>query len=329
MLIDPCSAVSFDSAVPKGIKRMAALSDAFGIKSDHINMTKFSSGADVGYQQVLAAIKRLILGVDQGLHEAKGRFSGKLFYAPKHWMPYPLMMARESSCCSLPEFLEEYDTNTRHFFAVPNKHGILVHRQSVLQDLFDQLMTNENSTGKVVLSGSAGVGKTQIALEYAYLHGMGRTYSHVFWLRAESHEALMLSLWKSGDYLLKHYSELSGFTRKQVARIFGLETIIEEDCRSAESGRPLSREDIQLVAKTVLAWFEIDLEKIGTWLLIYDGVRGFDAAELSHYMPLGNRSRGHIMVTIRNPELLSMAAPSETHLPSCSPSSPKLQYYIS
>lgn len=222
---------------------------------------------------------------------------------------------------------------------MPAKHETILLRENILQDIHQQLRENVNNTGKVVLVGPAGVGKTTVALEYAHLHGHGHMYSHVFWLQAESRQALISSLWKCGRYLLNHYSMLSGFDPARVARIFGLETIVDEDARSMKSGRPPSGEDIHLVAKTVIEWFDLDSDVVAPWLLIYDGVQDLDATELSQYMPLSNSSRGHIIVTTRTEELLSMANSSPGYTQGANfmgsdglqraPTSPKLQHRTS
>ncbi|MFO7685108.1 MAG: tetratricopeptide repeat protein [Desulfobacterales bacterium] len=54
-----------------------------------------------------------------------------------------------------------------------------------------QLNDNLKIKGKVALSGIPGVGKTQIALEYAYRYG--KNYRAVLWLRAETEETLITS----------------------------------------------------------------------------------------------------------------------------------------
>ena len=58
-------------------------------------------------------------------------------------------------------------------------------RETLLEDIHKVL----TSRGRAALSGLGGIGKTQIALEYAYRHQPD--YEHVFWVRAEQKEELI------------------------------------------------------------------------------------------------------------------------------------------
>jgi len=61
-------------------------------------------------------------------------------------------------------------------------------RASTLQDLHDKLRTNHAKISTVAISGLGGIGKTLIALEYAYRHQ--RDYNAVFWANAEDAQTL-------------------------------------------------------------------------------------------------------------------------------------------
>lgn len=58
-------------------------------------------------------------------------------------------------------------------------------REALLEDIHTTL----SSRGRVALSGLGGIGKTQIALEYAYRRQS--EYEQVFWVRAEQKEELI------------------------------------------------------------------------------------------------------------------------------------------
>ncbi len=61
-------------------------------------------------------------------------------------------------------------------------------RAEELQALATLLHETQNGTGGLALSGAGGVGKTQLALEYAYLHR--EEYRYIFWAAAETRETL-------------------------------------------------------------------------------------------------------------------------------------------
>lgn len=94
------------------------------------------------------------------------------------------------------------------------------------------------------LHGLGGIGKTQIALEYAYRHAL--EYSAIFWIRAETPESIISSLW-------------------QIAELLQLPERDDEDQRHAVGA--------------VQRW----LSTHGQWLLIWDNVE--DLVLLDHFLP--------------------------------------------
>lgn len=69
----------------------------------------------------------------------------------------------------------------------PTRNFRFVGRSTVLNDIHDTLnQARQGSRGPAccVIHGMAGIGKTQTALEYTYIHG--DEYLAIFWLRAET-----------------------------------------------------------------------------------------------------------------------------------------------
>lgn len=66
-------------------------------------------------------------------------------------------------------------------------------RSAVLHHIHELLTIEQSATGlpRCAVSGLAGVGKTQVAVEYAYLHAAA--YAAIFWVSGESEETLSAS----------------------------------------------------------------------------------------------------------------------------------------
>jgi len=95
-----------------------------------------------------------------------------------------------------------------------------------------------------VLHGLGGIGKTQLAIEYARLHKC--EYTSVFWLDGKTEESLIQSL-------------LSISPRLPKGQMLNLDI---QEIKGAEESRERARE--------VLRWFT--LEGNSKWLLIFDNI---------------------------------------------------------
>src|SRR6185437_5741022 len=74
-----------------------------------------------------------------------------------------------------------------------HRNRCFIGRETLLQRLHAQLTPTPTAAlpQAAALSGLGGIGKTQLALEYAYRYGL--EYTAVFWLAAETAESLMAS----------------------------------------------------------------------------------------------------------------------------------------
>lgn len=90
---------------------------------------------------------------------------------------------------SYNEVLREQVQLPRHFWSVPyNRSPFFTGRESILQDIHDKLSANKAKLLTLAISGLGGIGKTLIAIEYAYQHR--RDYDEVLWANAENYTTL-------------------------------------------------------------------------------------------------------------------------------------------
>lgn len=72
------------------------------------------------------------------------------------------------------------------------RNPFLIGRDDILKQIYERFFTNTTSTRFQALWGLGGIGKTQIALEYAYR--FHQEYNAIFWVHSESRETLFSSL---------------------------------------------------------------------------------------------------------------------------------------
>ncbi len=118
---------------------------------------------------------------------------------------------------------------------LPRRNPNFTGRGQILEDLYQSLHKTRNTAlTQQALYGLGGIGKTQLAMEYAYQHSS--CYEQVWWLRAEAPTSLI------ADYI-----ELAS------------ELQLPEQSES----------DQDLIVQAMLKW----LEKHQGWLLIFDNAR--------------------------------------------------------
>jgi tetratricopeptide (TPR) repeat protein len=122
-----------------------------------------------------------------------------------------------------------------HWLVPLRRNPYFTGREEILEAMYTQLGFDQTValTQSSALHGLGGVGKTQIALEYAYRHALD--YSAVFWIEAEKDEQIVASLLRIAETL-----QLPGQNEK----------------------------DQQRVIAAVQRW----LSTHGQWLLIWDNV---------------------------------------------------------
>ena len=163
----------------------------------------------------------------------------------------------------------EYDRGLNLFDTPDMADGLFIGRDAELTQMENILLSDSNySTRKVlILGGMGGIGKTQLATNYAKRHCT--SYSSVFWLNATSESTLNSSL------------------RDVANRILSPGTVSKLD-------------DDQLRIQVSNWLSELDNTR---WLLIFDNYDDPDQYNLTKYYP--SVAHGSIIITTRQPRRIN------------------------
>ena len=146
----------------------------------------------------------------------------------------------------------------------------------------------------VVLHGLGGMGKTQISIQYAYIHQ--KDYTSVWWVNASTTQTLSQGYLGIAQQLLSHHTQKAMAGLKpdsaSVAVALGLPPgVVNKDGELNASG------DITgTVVKAMISWFAA--EDNNRWLLIldnYDDLRNVNIFDFLH-----PSSSGSILITSRS-----------------------------
>jgi len=174
------------------------------------------------------------------------------------------------------------------------------------EDLLEQLRKNiEAGPGgadmhmtEVVLHGTGGMGKTQLALQYVYRHKAD--YSSVFWVNGASEQSLKLGFTNIMQQLIQYHAQLSekpDFT--EIGRLLGMTGKLDAAGKFTVQQPAAEEQHIeQHIVGAVKLWFTAT-ENI-KWLLVIDNVDDLESFDLSDYIP--QCCHGAVIITSRRPD---------------------------
>jgi hypothetical protein len=178
-----------------------------------------------------------------------------------------------------------------------------------LDRILHETPKDSNHFKLVVLYGTGGVGKTQIALEHAYLSKS--KYSAIFWIDGSSKESALLSMLGCLERISTHYASF-GATEDN-PRYQTIKKALDQ-AREKEDvpGQPKSdsigisnwhqdpkAQYLQLLADAFFLWLSSESNR--HWLIILDNVDDIESFDFRELLP--KTEHGAVVVTSRRSDL--------------------------
>lgn len=143
-----------------------------------------------------------------------------------------------------------------------------------------------------VLYGLGGMGKTQLAIQYA--HCYGDSYTSVWWVNAKTTATLTKDFLKILHEVVSHHARLRTGTGQNpdyawIATMLGLPF-----GAISEAGKITALVDMEVVVEAVKGW--LGNEDNGGWLLIVDNYDDLENVDIAEFLP---RERGRVIITSR------------------------------
>jgi hypothetical protein len=176
------------------------------------------------------------------------------------------------------------------------KNGKFTGRKELLTQVHEQLSSGWRGTGSNIsaLYGPGGIGKTQIAIEYAHLHHAN--YSSVFWVDATNQKSACDSFLQIATRVLRHYVEKDVETPNygSIARTLGLIDLLDENGRIS-----MMYGDNHGIVDAMKDWFAKEANT--EWLLIFDNVDDLETFDIRDFFP--KAPWGSILITTRRRDI--------------------------
>ena len=146
----------------------------------------------------------------------------------------------------------------------------------------------------IVLHGLGGIGKTQLAIQYAYIHQ--KDYTSVWWVDASTTQTLSEGFLGIGQRLLSCHSKKTTAGLKpdnaQIAEALGLPpSVVDQNGKLTPS-----RDNTEIIVNAIIAWFAA--EDNNRWLLIIDNYDDLRNVNIHDFLPPS--SSGSILITSRS-----------------------------
>jgi len=168
-----------------------------------------------------------------------------------------------------------------------------VGREYLLENLQQEIEKGKDRQNIIVLYGTGGMGKTQLALKYVYQQS--GSYSSVFFINTASVQTTILGFIQIMQRLVQHHRRMSD-DYAHIGRLLGMAGKLDsEGCFTVTS-----EHEEQHVVGSVKEWFSAPENT--NWLLVFDNLDDPDLVDIEEYIP--SCSHGTVIITSRRRECI-------------------------
>jgi len=163
----------------------------------------------------------------------------------------------------------------------------------LLENLKEEIEKGKDSLNIIVLYGTGGMGKTQLALKYVYQQY--RNYSSVFFVNTTSIQTTILEFTQIMQRLVQHHGQISD-DYAHIGRLLNMAGKLD----LAGHFTVTSEAEEQHVVSAVKQWLSAPGNT--NWLLVFDNLDDPDLVNIEAYIPLCNH--GTVIITSRRRECM-------------------------
>jgi len=179
------------------------------------------------------------------------------------------------------------------FFLNMRENCDFVGREYLLENLKQEIEKGKDSQNIIVLCGTGGMGKTQLALKYIYQqYG---NYSSVFFVNTASAQTTIFGFIQIMQRLVQRHGQMSD-DYSYIGQLLGMAGKLDP----AGCFTITSDSEEQHVVSAVREWFAAPGNT--NWLLVFDNLDDPDLVDIEQYIPLCNH--GTVIITSRRRECI-------------------------
>ncbi|KAK6330905.1 hypothetical protein TWF718_003103 [Orbilia javanica] len=177
-------------------------------------------------------------------------------------------------------------------------------RDEILDDIhkcFTKPRTHNDIPSIFAITSTGGMGKSQVALEYAYQHLSD--YTSVFWVSAATEKTIHASFIKIMERIAQEHARVlwgdSVGDYEDIGQKLKLDGLIDDEGRIATNPQYFGQ-----IRSAFFIWLELKRPRPDErWLLIIDNADDLDACAFHKLGSLPTRGNGAILITSRRPEI--------------------------